>query len=188
MTEIEKSINKDQLLAIIDNLKEAISSNNSQSICIDDANIALPTNFTCELEYEEEDGKAELELEFKWHTDQKVGISDNSHKPTGTFEVFLGKDSQWYFHLRAANHQIILVSQGYSTKEAAKKGITSVKNNAHSEYFEPRTSTAKQPYFVLKAKNGEIIGCSQMYRRKCGCDKGIRSVIHHASNAEVTEI
>ena len=34
------------------------------------------------------------------------------------------------FHLKAANGQIIAVSQSYGTKESALKGIASIKKNA----------------------------------------------------------
>jgi uncharacterized protein YegP (UPF0339 family) len=97
----------------------------------------------------------------------------------GAYELFQGKDEQWYFHLKAANGRIILASEGYHQKQGAEKGIESVMENALDTQFEMRLSKSKQPYFVLKAKNGQIIGVSQMYRRVSGCKKGIRSVITH---------
>ena len=41
-----------------------------------------------------------------------------------------GKDSKWYFKLVARNHRTIAMSQGYESKQAAKKGIRSVRINA----------------------------------------------------------
>ena len=47
------------------------------------------------------------------------------------------KNEKWYFHLKAANNQVICVSQGYTTKKACLNGIESVKTNANSaETFE----------------------------------------------------
>ena len=43
------------------------------------------------------------------------------------------------FHLKAANGEIIATSQGYGTKESAKKGIESVKENASSAKVEDLT-------------------------------------------------
>ena len=46
------------------------------------------------------------------------------------YETFEGKDGKFYFHLKAANHEIILRSQGYSDKGGAKAGIDAVKRAA----------------------------------------------------------
>ena len=46
------------------------------------------------------------------------------------FQVFQGKDAQWYFHLQAANGEIICQSEGYTTKYSCEHGIKSVKENA----------------------------------------------------------
>lgn len=49
------------------------------------------------------------------------------------YELFEGKDSQWYWNLKAGNGEIIASSEGYTTKQAAKNGIRSVKENADSD-------------------------------------------------------
>ncbi len=46
------------------------------------------------------------------------------------FEVFQGKDQQWYFHLRAGNGEIICSSEGYASKQMCEKGIEAVKTVA----------------------------------------------------------
>ena len=49
----------------------------------------------------------------------------------GYFTLFKSdKNDEYYFNLKAPNHEIILASQGYSSKEAAENGIESVKVNA----------------------------------------------------------
>lgn len=48
------------------------------------------------------------------------------------FEVKPAKDGQHYFVLKAKNHQIIGVSEMYTTEAAAHKGITSVSKNGPS--------------------------------------------------------
>lgn len=48
----------------------------------------------------------------------------------GKFEIIKGRDGQYYFHLKAANGEIIAQSQGYVRKSDAKNGIDSVKANA----------------------------------------------------------
>ena len=49
---------------------------------------------------------------------------------TAKFEIIKGKDDQFYWHLKAENGEIICQSEGYTTKESAKTGIRSVKENA----------------------------------------------------------
>ncbi|WP_136449825.1 YegP family protein, partial [Haemophilus influenzae] len=33
------------------------------------------------------------------------------------FQIFKGVNNQWYWRLKAANHEIIAVSEGYTTKQ-----------------------------------------------------------------------
>ncbi len=46
------------------------------------------------------------------------------------YTLFQGKDSQYYFNLKALNGQIILQSEGYASKQGASNGIASVKRYA----------------------------------------------------------
>ena len=48
----------------------------------------------------------------------------------GVFEIISDSAEKWRFHLKAANGEIIAVSQSYGTKESAETGIASVKQNA----------------------------------------------------------
>ena len=47
-----------------------------------------------------------------------------------TFEIKEATDGKFVFNLRSANDQVILTSQKYESKESAKAGIASVKQNA----------------------------------------------------------
>ncbi|MEB4212318.1 YegP family protein [Mycobacterium sp. 94-17] len=46
------------------------------------------------------------------------------------FEISKDKAGKFWFHLKAANGEIIAASQAYDTKGGAEKGIESVKTNA----------------------------------------------------------
>lgn len=46
------------------------------------------------------------------------------------YEIFEGTDGKHYFRLKAANGEIILASQGYSTSSAAKEGTEAVGRTA----------------------------------------------------------
>ncbi len=104
------------------------------------------------------------------------------------FEIFIGKDQQYYFRLIARNGEIILASEGYTALHNCQKGILSVKENAAEKNFDQRTAKNEQHYFVLKAQNGEIIGKSETYTTKAACENGIAAVIKIASTASVEDI
>jgi uncharacterized protein YegP (UPF0339 family) len=50
-----------------------------------------------------------------------------------TFEIHQSpKNKEFYFRLKAKNHQVILASEGYKTKASCQRGIASVVQNAAS--------------------------------------------------------
>lgn len=106
----------------------------------------------------------------------------------GKFAVKTGNDGQFYFNLKADNGQIILSSEGYTTKVARDNGIESVKKNAVDDSrFDKQTSGNGKFYFNLKASNSQVIGKSQMYESEASRDNGIRSVQANAPDAEIVE-
>lgn len=105
------------------------------------------------------------------------------------FEIKNRVDGEYYFNLKARNGEIILTSEGYTTKANCKKGIESVmENSKYEERFDKLTSKDGQFYFVLKAANGEIIGTSEMYTTESGRKKGINSVMNNAPVATVADL
>lgn len=106
----------------------------------------------------------------------------------GTFNVKTGADGQFYFNLKAANGQIILGSEGYTTRAACDNGIESVRKNAPEDgRYDKKESTNGKHYFNLKAGNGQVIGKGQMYADAAGRDNGIESVKTNAPDATVVE-
>lgn len=54
------------------------------------------------------------------------------------FEIYADKAGEYRFRLKAANGQVIAVSEGYTTKDSCENGIESVKKNApDAEIVEP---------------------------------------------------
>ena len=174
--EVEKTLKKKETLALLKEITKALESGKARTINVADLTIKLPKKMEFSLEYEVDDEKTELEVEFGWPNKKR------SRK--GKFEVFKSADEQWCFHLKAPNDEIILASEEYQKEQGALGGIETVRKNAQLEQFEVRESRAGQPYFVLKAKNNQIIGTSQMYKGRAGCNKGIKSVIKYAPEAE----
>ena len=96
------------------------------------------------------------------------------------------------FDLRAANGEVIAVSEVYKTRAACQKGIQAVINCAPTA---PLADAARQPAnprfemfsdknggfrFRLRAKNGKIIAVSQRYSGAVACQNGIESVRQNA--------
>ena len=105
------------------------------------------------------------------------------------FQIYKGKDEQFYFRLRAGNGEIILSSEAYVSKSGCSNGINSVKQNSVLDnQFKKKISKDKNNYFVLNSTNGEIIGASEMYSSDAARDKGINAVKDTASNAEVEDL
>ena len=107
------------------------------------------------------------------------------------------------FDLKAANGQVILTSEVYTTAAACRKGIASVVKNAPLAQVETQTEKgyavltnpkfemyqdkAGAYRFRLKARNGEIIAVSESYTARAGCLNGIESVQKNAMDAEIME-
>jgi len=106
-----------------------------------------------------------------------------------TFEVTKASDGRFMFNLKAANHEIILTSQLYESKESTEEGISSVKKNAVvSERYEELEGADGRPYFVLHAANQLVIGRSEMYGSREAMRKGIASVMKNAPDAEIRDL
>jgi uncharacterized protein YegP (UPF0339 family) len=99
------------------------------------------------------------------------------------FNVFRGADDDYYFNLRAANHEIILASEGYSSRSSALNGVLSVMDNGELRTrYELREAVNGEPYFVLKARNGRVIGRSETYSTRYSADRGIVAVMRNVGD------
>jgi len=106
----------------------------------------------------------------------------------GKFTITKGRDGQFYFNLKAGNGEIILQSQGYTTKASCIDGIQSVKVNSKfdSRYLR-KSSVSNEFYFVLVAANHQTIGKSQMYGTRYAMEIGVQSVKQNAPVASVVD-
>lgn len=121
---------------------------------------------------------------------------------SGKFVINI-EDKHFRFHLKAANGEIILSSQPYSSHAACEKGIESIKLNAPIAPIEDQTvegfTKESNPKFEmyqykngdfrfrLKAKNGELIGTGQRYKSKSGCQNGIDSIKKNSEDSTIVE-
>ena len=106
----------------------------------------------------------------------------------GKFELYEDKKDEFRFRLKASNGEIILVSEGYTSKAGAENGISSVKTNAPTdERYERKMSRNDKYYFNLRAVNDQVIGTSEMYETARGRDSGIESVKSNAPTASIDD-
>nr|WP_295935068.1 YegP family protein [uncultured Dyadobacter sp.] len=102
----------------------------------------------------------------------------------GKFVISKRANGEFQFNLKAGNGQVILASEGYTTKAACENGVESVKKNSQDDArFERLTSKNDKYYFLLKATNGQAIGSSEMYESVASRDNGIESVKKNAPDA-----
>jgi uncharacterized protein len=106
----------------------------------------------------------------------------------GSFVISKRKNGEFQFVLKAGNGQVILASEGYTTKAACDNGIESVRKNSQVEArFDRLEAKNGKFYFNLKATNGQIVGNSEMYESVAARDNGIASVAKNAPDADVKE-
>lgn len=107
----------------------------------------------------------------------------------GKFEIFNDKRDEFRFRLKAGNGQIILASEGYTTKSSCTNGIESVKKNASlDKRYNRLHSKNGSPYFNLRAGNNQVIGTSEMYSSNDAMENGIKSVKTNAPLAGVEDL
>ena len=107
---------------------------------------------------------------------------------TSKYQIYKDKSGKFRFHLLAGNTQVILTSEGYSSKAACNNGIASVmKNGTNKDNFIVNTAKNGKVYFNLIASNKEVIGSSQMYASRETLRKGRDSVMHNV-NSSIEEI
>ncbi len=105
------------------------------------------------------------------------------------FEIYQDAKKEFRFRLKASNGQIILSSEGYTSKTACNNGVESVKKNAEEEKrFEKLTAKNGKFHFNLKASNGQVIGSSQMYENESGMLNGIKSVMTNGVKSQIKDL
>jgi hypothetical protein len=107
----------------------------------------------------------------------KVNRLEAAETGGAAFNVFKGLDGKYYFNLQAANGEIVLASQSYTTKSSAKKGVASIRTNGGDvANFEVRAAQNDQSYFVLKAANGKVIATGETYVSESNAEAAVESI------------
>ena len=93
------------------------------------------------------------------------------------FEIIRARGDKFAFRLRAANGEVILASQTYTSKTSCKRGVASVQANAKlARHYDRKKSKNGKDFFNLLARNKKVIGTSEMYNSPRAMEGGIASV------------
>jgi len=102
------------------------------------------------------------------------------------FEIFTGEDKKFYFHLRAGNGEIILVSQAYTAKSSAMTGIKSVQTNGTDASRWVTVEAVNGEYGIhLTAANNEIIAQGELYSTKSNATAAVSTLVSTLSQSIV---
>jgi len=95
----------------------------------------------------------------------------------------IGIEEPYHWVLKAPNHEVVLTSEMYKSKQGALNGIDSVQRHCEDiSNYTKEIANDGSPYFNLKANNHEIIGTSQMYKSEQSRDNGINAVKKYGSS------
>jgi uncharacterized protein len=104
----------------------------------------------------------------------------------GKFVISTRSNGEFQFNLKADNHQVVLTSEGYSSRANCENGIRSVRENSQNDAnYDRKKSTNGKHYFNLKAANSQVIGTSEMYESSTSMETGIASVKKNAPSGTV---
>ncbi len=80
--------------------------------------------------------------------------------------------------MQAGNGEIVLQSQGYTTKASANNGVASVQTNGvNAARYEILPAADGQFFFHLKAANGQVIAHGETYASQSAATDGMNGCI-----------
>jgi uncharacterized protein YegP (UPF0339 family) len=93
-------------------------------------------------------------------------------------EISQGASGQYHFNFDAANGQVVLSSESYTTEAAAFNGALAVQTDGQdAANYTLLTNAAGGFYFTVTALNGQVISTSQQYTTKSAAQAAIKAVI-----------
>jgi hypothetical protein len=119
--------------------------------------------------------------------EEVVEIKPVEKNANGKFEVFLEKE-EWLFRLKAANSEVLMVGQGYSSKPSCLAGLETIRNAVLNANF--RISKDKQGRFQFKlySTNNQLLLTGETYMDKDNCMNAILAVRKYTPDAKTVEL
>jgi uncharacterized protein YegP (UPF0339 family) len=109
------------------------------------------------------------------------------------------KNGQWYWHLRAGNHRIVLDNKlghvcadefGCLTDIAFVRAWAGCPSQVQESYVDIRASSDGQFYARIRSRDigVDVVGATETYTRHSSVLRGLRAVVKAARGAKVTLI
>ncbi len=182
---------------------ENVPLNDEQTVAFDP-----PTEAELEVDVVREDGTVSLDIGMEW-PEEEGEVDTDATESKATFQLYEDAAEQYRWRLRHDNGNIIADGgEGYSSKQKARQGLESVKENAagghvvdqsRDETVDSEESGSKATFEIfrdaeekwrwrLRHDNGNIIAdCGSGYSSKQKAKQGLRSVKTNAAGAAVEE-
>lgn len=105
------------------------------------------------------------------------------------YQIFRnGEDGQFYYQLKAADGKIVLISDGYSSKESCLYNINLIRRNARYDNSFDRKNEFSNYTFVLKCCKGEVLAEGEAYYDTDARESGIYAVKRDGITAPVEDL
>jgi len=182
---------------------ENVPLNDEQTVAFDP-----PTEAELEVDVVREGGTVSLDIGMEW-PEEEGEVDTDATESKATFQLYEDAAEQYRWRLRHDNGNIIADGgEGYSSKQKARQGLESVKENAagghvvdqsRDETVDSEESGSKATFEIfrdaeekwrwrLRHDNGNIIAdCGSGYSSKQKAKQGLRSVKTNAAGAAVEE-
>jgi len=180
---------------------EPVPADEEQTVTVE-----MPADPDFEVELEQAGDTMSLEIAVEWPAEEGI-VDTDAHASKATFDLYEDNAEEWRWRLVHDNGNIIAdSSQGYASKQKAKQGLESVRENApgadvldtsrddqpaadegaSKATFELFVDAAAKWRWRLRHDNGEIIADSgQGYSSKQKAKQGLRSVKTNVRGAAV---
>lgn len=98
------------------------------------------------------------------------------------FDLWQNQAGRYFFHLVAANGQILLASQGYQSRTGAINGVLSVLDNGGLDVrFAIKQGGDRNYYVSLLAANQQVIATGEGYSTKSNANRGVKTIVRNVA-------
>ena len=108
-------------------------------------------------------------------------------KKTGKWTIEIKRAGEYIAKLSAANGEVMLSSEIYSTEAGARNGIATIIKCIESGRFLIYQDKAKNFYYKLKTSTNRLLCVGEIYTTRDQCEKAVESVKRIAASSPVSD-
>lgn len=119
---------------------------------------------------------------------KKAEVKEKKAKrPAGKWNIEIKSDNEYIAKLSAANGEVMLSSEIYSTPEGAKNGIATIEKAVANGEFIIYQDKSGDYYYKLKNANNRFLCAGEIYKYKDQCLKAVESVKRLAADSVIVD-